>query len=182
MSDFLVTIATYPNPVEGEIACEFLCSEGFSAQIANQAMQTAILGAGNPLVRIELKVPPAEAAAALRCLQEQQAAMRPSEEVADRQAPSGPEVAPPRSDGMYRTDWNERERLVERAYRCSVLGPFVPIPFLSWYALFCTVRALGRKEPLRPSQQRRLVVATVVSSLFSLGWVVLFVVLLRPAR
>lgn len=182
MSDFLVTIATYPNPVEGEIACEFLCSEGFSAEIANQAMQTAILGAGNPLVRIELKVPPGEAAAALRCLKEQQAAVRLPVVEPEQELPVVPESAPARSDGMYRTDWNDRERLVERAYRCSVLGPFIPIPFVSWYALFCTVSALSGTEPLRPTQRRRLVVATVVSALFSLGWVVLFVVLVVSAR
>ncbi len=177
MSDSLVTIATYPNPVEAEIACEFLRSEGFAAEVANQAMQTAVLGAGNPLERIELKVPPDERVGALRCLKEQQAAVR----LQEADAAPLPESVPARTDGMYRSDWNDRERLVERAYRCSVLGPF--IPFLPWYALLCTVNALTRPEPLSRYHCRRLVVATVVSGLFSLIWVSLVLLLvLRNGR
>lgn len=180
MSDSLVTIATYPNPVEAEIACEFLRSEGFVAEVANQAMQTAVLGAGNPLVRIELKVPPGEVAEALRCLQEQLAAVRLPEAQPEPDVGPIPESTRARAAALYRADWNERERLVERAYRCSALGPFVP--FLSWYALLCSVNALTRPEPLRPSQRRRLVIATVVSALFSLLWMFIVLLLVLPNR
>ncbi len=169
MSDSMVTIATYPNPIEGEIACEYLCSEGFSAQVANQAMQTVVLGAGNPLVRIELQVPGREAAEALQRLREQQAAVRQEEREA------GP-AAMPKPDGIYQSDWNERERLVERAYRCAIIGPLVPVPLVSWYGLLCVLDALGRDEPLRESQRRRFTIALVVSALFSLLWLGLLVV------
>ncbi len=171
MSDSMVTIATYPNPIEGEIACEYLCSEGFSAQIANQAMQTVVLGAGNPLVRIELQVPAREATEAAQRLREQQAAVRQAERE------EGPvAMAVPRPDGIYQSDWNERERLVERAYRCAIIGPPVPVPLVSWYGLLCALDALGRDEPLRESQRRRFTIALVVSAVFSLLWLGFLVV------
>ena len=174
MSGSLVTIETYPNPVEAEIACAFLRAEGFGAEVANQAMQTAVLGAGNPLVRIELQVPAAQAEAARARLREQRATE------AGAAAEEASAASCVRTVGMDRSDWNEREKLAERAYRASVLGPFIPVPFVAWYGLWCTVRALAATEPMRESQRRRLVVAAICSSLFSLLWVALLLVLAWP--
>lgn len=163
------TIASFNNPIEAEMACEFLRAEGFAADLTNLAAQSAVLGAYNPLSVLELKVPPAEAEEAARCLHGWRTAAAPDE-------PIEPAPPAPRYVGYDATDWNPRERLVERAYRCSVLGPLLPVPFVSWYGLYCLVLAARRPEPLRYELRRKLRISAVVGGALSFCWLVLTVV------
>ncbi len=175
------TIASFNNPIEAEMACAFLRDEGFAADLTNLAAQAAVLGAFNPLSTLELKVPVAEVDEAVRCLRAWRTApvAAVSHEENPAAAPAEPERrAAPRYIGYDATDWNARERRVERAYRCTILGPLIPGPFVTWYGMYCLVLAWGGAEPLRFDLRRKLRIATVVGSLLTVAWLVLGAVVL----
>ncbi|HLP10269.1 MAG TPA: hypothetical protein VK178_19055 [Opitutaceae bacterium] len=163
------TIAFFTNPIEAEMACEFLRAQGFVTELTNLAAQSAVLGAGNPLSELELRLPDETAAEGARCLRDWQRAT-------DTDGSAEPEPRAPRYVGYDATDWNARERRVERAYRCTILGPLFPVPFVTWYGMYCLVVALRSGETLRFELRRKLRIAAVVGSIFTVVWLVLTVI------
>lgn len=153
MSGRLTVISSYADPIEAEMVCEYLRSHGIRSEIGG-GTNVNVFGAGHSLTAQMLLVD-AEQVAAARTLLAGYAgagdAGVPAEE------PAGPAK---RFDGYFESDWNERERAVESAYRASVIGWFVP--FVSWWGLWEMMRVLALNLPLRPERARRAKLAGAI--------------------
>lgn len=148
----MISVASYVNPVEAEMACEFLKSNGITAAIADSTGLN-VLSAANPLTNLGLIVETAQVAEARKLL----AGYVGQSEGGDL---STGVVPVKRFDGYYEAAWNERERAAESAYRAAVIGWFVPL--VSWYAAWQLLRVFVLSLPLNACCARRAWIAAAL--------------------
>ena len=150
----MINVASYGNPVEAEMICDFLRSNGINAAIADSTGMNA-LGGANPMANLVIVVEREQVAEARKLLAGYAAQSADGNQSTDV-------VSAERFDGYFETDWNDRERAVETAYRAAIIGWFVP--FVSWYALWQLLRvfSLGGQRLDARSAKRAWIAAAMM--------------------
>jgi len=163
------SVASYGSPVEAEMICDFLKSNGLNAAIADSTGMNA-LGGANPMSNLVLLVDREQVAEARKLLAGYAAQSADGNQSID--------VAPAeRFDGYFETDWNDRERAVESAYRAAIVGWFVP--FVSWYALWQLLRVFTLNQPLNARSARRAWIAAAVMGFPASAYLVVALVIIQ---
>jgi hypothetical protein len=153
MPDDLVTIASYPNSAEAEVARLTLDAEGIKGWLANEGLVTNVWLLGNAVGYVKLQVATSVADRARVLLRT--AGEWPSD--AEEEASAGDEEEaelPVTADG---------DEEAARAWRAAIFGlMFCPLLLYSVYVLICLV---GSERPLSSRGRRHVVYALLVDAM-----------------
>jgi len=167
----MIRLTSYANPVEAEMACEFLKAQGIRAEVAD-GTSMSVFGAGNPLTAQMLVVDRAQSAEARALL----AGYAKSQ--SGQASTEGDKIPSKRFDGYYEASWNERERAAESAFRAAVIGWFVP--FVSWWAAWKLMQVVSLKMPLNVRCSKRAKIAAAIMSVPALLYLVVLILVIVP--
>jgi Putative prokaryotic signal transducing protein len=183
MSNDLVTVATFADPVEANLAKNRLEASGVRAFLANEETVDMDWLLGNALGWIRLEVGDQDADAA-RAVLNRQEELETSSDVGPEKAPSAlDEVEPiPEPDleveveaeggDDFDREPTGRDRDAERAFRGAVLGVlFAPVQFYVFYLL---VKVFVSDESLGDRERRRAIIAAVLCLFTLVGWYLFF--------
>jgi hypothetical protein len=154
MDNELVTIATFQSPVEASIAKSCLEAEGMDAFLADEAAVAMNWDLTNALggIKLQVRMRQSEQAAAILAESKRSAASA-LDQTADGHNIAEPEELEPVP--------SSRERDVDRALKCLILG--LLLPPLEAYAVWLLFKVFLSTEPLDPVKRRYAVIAAVVA-------------------
>ncbi len=182
MSQSLVTIGTYWDPVEARLARIYLEEAGIRSILQNEHSVTMNwLEFANAFRGVQLQVDSSDVDAAIKVL-EQKSPM--TDEIGDEwdtppettmeegeEPPAESESTPPVSpelDAEKDAPLNQREQRIKRAFVTSIVGLiFLPLEFYSTYLLGVY---LISKEPVRPSLRQTARKAAIINGAVLLGY------------
>jgi Putative prokaryotic signal transducing protein len=171
MSNDLVTVATFADPIEANLAKNRLEAAGVRASLANEQTVDMDLLLGNALRWIRLEVGDKDADAARAVLNQHEETEAPSaagtEEVSFAIGEAQPIFEPDQEDHEEEEGADDfdrapsiRERDAERAFRGAVLGVlFFPIQL---YAFYLLVKIFISEESLGDRERRKAIIAAVL--------------------
>jgi hypothetical protein len=176
MSDVLVTLATFNDTVEANLAKNYLEEAGFPAFLADEETVNMDWLLGNAVGRIKLQVGDRDAEAARTLLSqhghlEAPAAIGP-EEIRFESSQAGP--SPESEDQEEDQDADEfeptqttRDKNAERAFRGAIFGVlFFPLQFYVFYLL---LKVFISEEPLGDRARRKAIIAAIINLPFVVG-------------
>jgi Putative prokaryotic signal transducing protein len=178
MSNDLVTVATFANPVEANLAKNRLESSGVRAFLANEETVDMDWLLGNALGWIRLEVGDQDADAARAVLNDEDeleaSSAAGTEEVSSLIVAAEAGAEPDReyegedegADDIEREP-TLREQNAERAFRGAVLGVLcIPIQL---YVLYLVIKVFISDEPLGDRERRRSIIAAALCLFTLLG-------------
>jgi len=172
MSDFLVTLATFGDTVEANLAKNRLEAAGIQTFLADEETVNMDWLLGNAIGRIKLQVGDQDAEAARTLLSqhgdlETSAALGPEEIRFDSsQAEPTPEWEDQEAD-EFEPAPTTRDKYAERAFRGAIFGIlFFPLQFYVFYLL---LRVFLSEEPLGDRERRKAIIAGIINLPFVIG-------------
>lgn len=176
MSDSLVTVATFGDTVEANLAKNRLESAGVQAFLADEETVNMDWLLGNAIGRIKLQVGDQDAEAARTLLsqhgdREASAALGPEEiRFESNLAEPTPEWEDQEADqeaDEFEPAPTTRDKNAERAFRGAVFGVlFFPLQFYVFYLL---LRVFLSDEPLGDRERRKAIIAGIINLPFVVG-------------
>jgi hypothetical protein len=179
MSDDLVTVATFADPVQANLAKNRLEASGVRAFLANEEAVDMDWLLGNALGWIRLEVGDEDADDA-RAVLDHHDGVDASAAVAPEEVPSAIDEAEPLPDPDQEEEDGEdfertltgRDQDAERAFRGAILGIlFLPVQFYVFYLL---VKVFISEEPIGDRERRRAIVAGVLCGFTLVGFYLFF--------
>ena len=172
MSDVLVTLATFNDTVEANLAKNYLEEAGFPAFLADEETVNMDWLLGNAVGRIKLQVGDRDAEAARTLLSqhghlEAPAAIGP-EEIRFESSQAEPEDQEEDQDAdEFEPTPTTRDKNAERAFRGAIFGVlFFPLQFYVFYLL---LRVFIAEEPLGDRERRKAIIAAIINLPFVIG-------------
>ena len=177
MSEPLVTVATFPNPVEAQIARNALADEGIAAYLADAETVGMLWHVGTALGGVKVQVAEADLERARRVLEAP--AERADRAVSDYDLEDEPRPrargrAPAGADDEDEAPESARDVTAGRAWRSAVIGLLLCPPLLHIYSAWLLLQIPWEKGPLSAAGRRRLLGALALDGLV-FGAVVLVV-------
>jgi hypothetical protein len=176
MSDVLMTVATFGDPVEANLAKNYLEASGVQAFLADEETVNMDWALGNAIGRIKLQVGDQHAEAARTLLSQHTglaatAALGPEE---IRYEPSQDEPTPRWEDldedgdqdqdqeaDDFEPEPTTRDKNAERAFKGAIFGLlFFPLQF---YAFYLLLKVFLSEEPLGDGERRKAIIAGVIN-------------------
>jgi Putative prokaryotic signal transducing protein len=177
MNDVLVTLATFGDTVEANLAKNYLEAAGIRAFLADEETVNMDWLLGNAVGRIKLQVGDGDEEAARTLLSEHghieaPAPLGPDEIRYEDSSPAG--LAPDRDDSEedhedddYEPAPTARDQNATRAFRGAIFGVlFFPLQFYVFYLL---LRVFISDEPLGDRERRKAIVAAIINLPFVIG-------------
>ncbi len=172
MSNRLVTIATFQNPIEGSLARSRLEDAGIKTFLADEETVGVAWHLSNALGGVKLQVQESDAEEAMTILAE-------GKDSCSAATPSLPtDVEQPLELGGTDADEPEpvltnREQAARRAFRGAVLG--LLLPPLQLYVFWLLLKVCFSHEPLAADKRRQAIVAAAINLPLMLGFCLLLI-------
>ena len=143
MHEDLVTVATFSNPAQAELAQQRLEQAGIPAHLKGAAATGAFVGLGGSFSTIKLQVREEDLERARELL----ASPPPHARPALSEAPAGTEDQAD-DDSEPEPDPDSTEALAARAWRAAIFGMILCPPTLHVYSLWLIARIAARSDDL----------------------------------
>jgi tetratricopeptide (TPR) repeat protein len=171
MSERLLTVATFANPVEAHLAKNRLESAGIKAFLEGQETVGMAWHLTNAFGGIKLQVPEADAIDATAILQDNAGDELPAD---DAEEDLSPAIAEDRAESAP----TNREQNADRALRGSILG--LLLPPVQFYVTWLLAKVLVSKTRLGAVQRKHALVAAVINLPLMLGFVAIVISIWLP--
>jgi hypothetical protein len=158
MHQKLVTIATFSDQFQAELARQRLDEAGIPASLNGEATAGAFAGLGRSFSTIKLEVREEDLDRARDLLGEPPSPMQPD-------APGVPAGPEDREEVEPEPDPDSTEALLARAWKAAVLGMFLCPPCLHVYSLWLIARVAGRPDDISPEGTFKMYAALVLDGL-----------------
>jgi len=177
MSDTVKTVATFWDPIEADLARNYLKSRGMPVVLEGAESVSMAWLLTNAVGGIKLQVREEDADTALAILAEGAPAGPPASAQPGEEISSASEVEPFDERGAEDAAESEpalsrREQNADRAFRGAVLGLlFIP---LQMYVFWLLLKVFLSDEPLRPDKRRNAILAGIINLPMVFGFCLFF--------